>query len=406
MSETNLTIAKPITLPCGLALPNRLAKAAMAEGWGDKDKLPHANLIRTYQLWADGNWGMILTGNVHVDAAYLATPDDNAVSDGISRHRLVSAWAAWAAAANERGTPAIMQINHPGRQSTLGSGTRSYLAKTIGPSAVPVNLGSGIIARASSALVFGTPRAMSEEDIDNVVERFATAATLAHEAGFAGVQVHCGHGYLLAQFLSSKTNMRTDEYGGAARHRAKIVVRVIKAIKAVVPKTFCIGVKINSVDHQASSELQSFLEQLDEMIKVGIDFLEISGGTYESPDMLVSTTATTAAKVTPSTAAREAFFLEFAKAIRKEFPHTCLMVTGGFRSRLGLEHAVASGACDLAGIGRPSVLQPKLPKEIIFNSSIADEDTRLQTTAFSYSWLGYLLGIKGLSGGTETVTSL
>lgn len=119
--------------------------------------------------------------------------------------------------------------------------------------------------------------------------------------------------------------------------------------------------------------------------------------------MLVSTTTTTEAKVSPSTAAREAFFLEFAKAVRKEFPHILLMVTGGFRSRLGLEHAVATGACDLVGIGRPSVLQPKLPKDIIFNTSVKDEDARLQTRSFSYSWLGYLLGVKGLSGGTETV---
>lgn len=122
--------------------------------------------------------------------------------------------------------------------------------------------------------------------------------------------------------------------------------------------------------------------------------------------MLVSTTATTATKVTPSTAAREAFFLEFAKAVRKEFPHVCLMVTGGFRSRLGLEYAVASGACDLVGIGRPSVLQPKLPKEIIFNPRVVDEDARLQARSFSLSWLGNLIGMKGLSAGTETVRLL
>lgn len=285
MSEASLTIAKPITLPCGLTLPNRLAKAAMAEGWGDKNMLPHPELIKTYQLWADGNWGMILTGNVQVDAAYMGTPDDNAVSDAVSRHGLVSSWTAWAAASNENGTPVIMQINHPGRQSTLGAGTRSYLAKAIGPSAIPVNLGPGIIAKASSALVFGTPRAMSLDDVDDVAERFATAAKLAHEAGFAGVQVHCAHGYLLAQFLSSKTNTRTDEYGGAPRQRAKIVVRIIKAIQAVVPRAFCIGIKINSVDHQTPGELQSGLEQLDEIIKLRVDFIEISGGTYENPDV-------------------------------------------------------------------------------------------------------------------------
>ncbi|KID91326.1 Aldolase-type TIM barrel, partial [Metarhizium majus ARSEF 297] len=157
---SQLEIAKPLTLPCGLTLSKRLAKAAMAEGWGDRDKLPHADLIKTYSLWADGGWGMILTGNVQIDAAYLGTPEDTAVNEDISQARLISSWKQWVRFASEKRTPIIMQLNHPGRQSILGAGTRSYLAKTLAP----------------SAIVFGTPKEMSVPEIEDVTQRFANAA--------------------------------------------------------------------------------------------------------------------------------------------------------------------------------------------------------------------------------------
>lgn len=81
------------------------------------------------------------------------------------------------------------------------------------------------------------------------------------------------------------------------------------------------------------------------------------------------------------------------------------MVTGGFRSRIGLEHAVKSGACDLVGLGRPSVIEPKLPKTIIFNDKISNEDARLKTKSFTQSFVAHLLGVKGIGGGTETVSN-
>ncbi|KAK3190802.1 hypothetical protein K4F52_003118 [Lecanicillium sp. MT-2017a] len=399
----DLEIAKPITLKCGLTLPNRLAKAAMAESWADRDKLPKKPLVDAYRLWAEGGWGMILTGNVQVDAAYLGTPEDHAINDALSTDRHVESWSQWAKTAGGPDSPLVMQINHPGRQSTLGAGTRSYLAKSVAPSAVGVQLGSGLIAKAASAVVFGTPRALTEAEIGDVVDRFARAAEMAHQAGFDGVQIHAAHGYLLAQFLSSKTNVRDDKYGGSPKNRARIVVDVIKAIRARVPKKFCVGIKINSVDHQSAGELQECLQQLESIAEAGVDFLEISGGNYENPKMMASTSENPEEKVSASTAAREAFFLEFARAIRQSLPGVHLMVTGGFRSRLGLEQAVKSGACDLVGIGRPSVIDPQLPKTILFNAAVADEDARLQTKTFAQSGLARFLGIKGLAGGTETL---
>lgn len=283
MDKTELEIATPFTLPCGLTFPNRLVKAALAESWADKDRLPSEQLIRTYGTWADGGWGMVLTGNVQVDVAYLGTPEDNAFNDRIPRDQLLASWKRWAQTTNEHGTPTLMQINHPGRQSMIGAGTRGLFAKSIAPSPIPLQLGDGILPRALSALVFGTPREMTVEDIRDVVARFAETAKLASEAGFAGAEIHAAHGYLLAQFLSARSNQRADAYGGTARNRARIVVEVIHAVRAAVPKGFCVGVKLNSVDHQSPLELQECIEQLEDITAAGVDFLEISGGTYEDP---------------------------------------------------------------------------------------------------------------------------
>lgn len=104
------------------------------------------------------------------------------------------------------------------------------------------------------------------------------------------------------------------------------------------------------------------------------------------------------------TAAREAFFLEFSKAIRGAIPDVPLMVTGGFRTRRGMEAAVSENACDFVGIGRPAVLSPSLPNGIVFNREIPDEDARLYARKIQAPWLSGVLGIKGIVAGAETVS--
>lgn len=255
----------------------------MAEGWADKKGLPKDRLVETYGAWADGGWGMVLTGNVQVDVNFLGTPEDNTVNENIPYEDLLGSWRKWAAVTNRNNTPTIVQLNHPGRQSLPGAGAHGYFGKTMAPSAVGVQLGQNIITKIISAFVFGVPREMTQQDIDDVAQRFAAGAKLAYEAGFAGVQIHGAHGYLLAQFLSARTNKRTDKYGGSPKNRARIVVEVIEAIRKVVPKTFCVGIKLNSVDHQSKKELGECIEQLEEICRDGLDFLEISGGTYENP---------------------------------------------------------------------------------------------------------------------------
>lgn len=108
-------------------------------------------------------------------------------------------------------------------------------------------------------------------------------------------------------------------------------------------------------------------------------------------------------KKSDRTKAREAFFIEFAKAIRSRFPQVPLIVTGGFRSRLGMEAALEQGGCDLVGIGRPAVLNPHLPKNTIFNKEIKDEDAKLYARRIEPSWLGKLAP-PAIGAGAESVS--
>jgi 2,4-dienoyl-CoA reductase-like NADH-dependent reductase (Old Yellow Enzyme family) len=222
---------------------------------------------------------------VQVDARYLGQPHDVAYNEAVEYKKMLESWKNWAAPYKNSNSHAIVQINHPGRQSPAGSGTRGYFTKSIAPSPVPLSLGKEFFPRLMSTLIFGTPRQMTLAEIKETTQQFARTARLAADAGFAGVELHAAHGYLLAQFLSEKTNKRTDEYGGSAAARTKIVVEIIEAIRAVVPKGFTVGIKNNSVDHRSPKALADSITQLKLIAEAGIDFLEISGGTYEDPQV-------------------------------------------------------------------------------------------------------------------------
>ncbi|KAH8194281.1 hypothetical protein TruAng_011554 [Truncatella angustata] len=379
----DLHIAQPLTLSCGLTLPNRLANAAMAEQMADKQGLPNNKR------------------NVQIDTKYLGAPGDTVFNENIEYSKMLEAWKVWAKVCNSHGTPTVVQINHPGRQSPLGAGSRGFFAKNLAPSAIPLDFGPGLVSKIVTSVVFGTPKEMTKTDIDDVVKRFARTARLSAEAGFAGAEIHAAHGYLLAQFLSEKSNQRTDDYGGSPAARAKIVVEVVKAMREATPKGFCVGIKLNSADHQSPQEFSACREQVKLIAAAGVDFLEISGGSYENPTMNTGIINDEKPK-SERTKAREAFFLEFAHAIRREVPDVPLMVTGGFRTRQGLEAAVREGGCDLAGIGRPATINAVLPKEVIFNSAVKDEDATFNVKKIQPPWLMTKLGPKALGAAADS----
>ena len=185
-------LAQPLTLPCGLILPNRLVKAAMTEGLADGDNRATARLTRLYQIWGQGGAGLQLTGNVLVDRRYLEAPGNVVIEEGIG-DEAKAALREWAEAARAGGGKVVMQVSHAGRQTP---GT--ICERPVAPSDVPLEMPGRAL------MPFGHPRALTSEEVDDVIKRFVFVCRMAEETGFDGVQIHAAHGYLLSQFLSPK----------------------------------------------------------------------------------------------------------------------------------------------------------------------------------------------------------
>lgn len=201
------TLAAPVTLPCGLTLPNRIVKGPMAERLAKKSTSNRPNDLHNavYRAWGEANYGLIITGNVQVDPRYLGDAADVTFHPtDLTNPVALSDWKIWATACQASGTPTVIQICHTGRQSVAGVGDRSFMAKTLAPSAVALDFQGGWFTKLLQRVMFGTPKEMTLEDIDEVVEMFVNCAKMAFVTGFKGVELHAAHGYLITQFLSPK----------------------------------------------------------------------------------------------------------------------------------------------------------------------------------------------------------
>jgi 2,4-dienoyl-CoA reductase-like NADH-dependent reductase (Old Yellow Enzyme family) len=160
-----------------------------------------------------------------------------------------------------------------------------------------------------------------------------------------------------------------------------------------------VGIKVNSVDVGSAADMGDCIQQLRAIAEAGIDFLEVSGGSFEDPTF--STGLGEQKKA--STLAREAFFIDFAEAVRAELPGTPLLLTGGFRSRWRMQAALKDGICDLVGLARPSVLDPMLPRTVLLNQEVSDKDAVTYVKRIPGSTLAERLGVKLLGVGPERV---
>lgn len=336
-------LRQPLRLPCGVELPNRLAKSAMSEQLADLAHRPTPALIRLYERWAGGGAGLLVTGNVMIERSAVAEPRNVVITD----ERDLPLLRRWAQAGRGTGTHLWMQINHPGRQAL-----RFLSPQPVAPSAVPMR-----VARRA----FAAPRALTAAEIPPLIERYATAAAIARQAGFSGVQIHAAHGYLISQFLSPVTNQRRDDWGGTLPKRMRFLQEIYRAIRALVGEDFPIGVKLNSADFQrggySTAESLQVAQVLDQE---GVDLLEISGGTYEHPAMV----GPSALPQKDSTRQREAYFLEYVHQVRRTVALP-LMLTGGFRSVAAMTTAIAEGSVDLIGLARPMAVEPDFPQRLL-----------------------------------------
>jgi 2,4-dienoyl-CoA reductase-like NADH-dependent reductase (Old Yellow Enzyme family) len=375
------TLSQFLTLPNGAVIPNRFAKSAMSETLGTIDNRMTEKLVTLYRTWAEGGVGLSITGNVMIDRHHIGEPQNVVVDD----ERDLPLLKAWAEAGKAGGGAIWMQLNHPGKQIP-----KMLKSEPVSPSAIPF--------RKELQSMFGTPRALTGDEIEAIIHRFAVSAAVAEKAGFDGVQIHGAHGYLISQFLSPHHNQRDDEWGGSAESRMRFLLSVYRAIRKATSAGFCVGIKLNSADFQRGgfTEEES-LAVIQALSDEGIDLVEISGGNYENPAM-----AKGAGSVKESTRSREAYFLEFAEKVRKR-SDVPLMVTGGFRTSEGMALAVASGATDLVGLARPLAVEPDLPNRILSGESFTSVVKPIKTgirvidnmALMEVSWYARQLGRMG-----------
>ncbi|MGF1465608.1 MAG: NADH:flavin oxidoreductase/NADH oxidase family protein [Sandaracinaceae bacterium] len=370
------TLNDPFTLPTGRTLAHRLVKAAMTEGLADDHNRATARHVTLYRRWAEGGAALLVTGNVQVDRRYLERAGNVAI-DGPQDGEARAALRAWAEAGQDAGSQVWVQLSHAGRQTP-----KPVARVPVAPSAVRLGLPGG---------QFGTPRALTDAEVEDVIERFVHAATVCQQTGFDGVQIHSAHGYLLSEFLSPRVNRRDDRWGGSLANRARLLLTIVRRIRDAVGSTFAVSVKLNSADFQKGGfAFDDCLQVVTWLNERGLDLLEISGGTYEQPKMLsidgIEPLFEEDAALRASTRRREAYFLKYAEAVR-EVATMPLMVTGGFRSRAGIDEALTSGALDLVGLGRPLCLDPAACRKVLDGSVDALEDVEARMR-LGPGWLG------------------
>ncbi|RKL44363.1 hypothetical protein BFJ72_g4096 [Fusarium proliferatum] len=363
----------------GKTAKNRFMKAAMTERlstWDpkvlEKRGVPTPELINVYRRWGEGDFGVILTGNVMIEYDQLEAAGNPIVPrDAPASGERFEAFKELATVSKKYGSLIVAQVSHPGRQVA-----DNIQKNPISPS--DVQLEGEVMG-----MHFAKPKAMDEQDFKNVIEGFAQAAEFLYKAGFDGIQLHGAHGYLLAQFLSPTTNKRTDKYGGSIENRSRIIFEIADAIRARVPdKSFSLSIKVNSVEFQeggfSTDDCKVLCKRLEQH---GFDFVELSGGTYQS--LAFSHRRESSKK-------REAFFLEFAEKIIPELTKTKAYVTGGLRTVKAMNEALKT--VHGIGLARPVTNEFDLPAKILKGEATSAIDTLLDEQNF---------GITNVAAGTQ-----
>ncbi len=316
----------------GMTTVNRFVRSATWEGMAADNGAVTPKLVRAMTELANGGVGLIISGHAFVSPEGQAGPWQL----GIHMDDLIDGLKQMTDAVHGAGGKIIAQLAHAGH----------FAAKAL--TGQPPHVVSDFEGLSKS------PRhELTREDINRLVQAFSAAAGRAQNAGFDGVQIHSGHGYLLSQFLSPAYNRRSDEYGGPIENRARIHLEILAAVRKTVGRDYPVLIKINSEDC-----IENGLTRKDSIAACklladsGLDAVELSGGTL------------TSGKLSPSRSGivdetREAYFQDAGRALKKEISIPVILV-GGVRSMNVAENMVKTGAADFLSMSRPLIREPGL----------------------------------------------
>jgi len=318
---------------------NRIARSATYEGMGNHKGEPSPELAQLYNTLAEGEVGLLITSATMIERFKMPLPEggDMAYPTFIDTDEVIELWKPIVADVKSRGAAIAMQIVHPGRQEApvLRMGE-----PPLAPSAVEERE-SGVV-----------PREMTVEEIRNMVEKFAQSCRRVKEAGFDAVQLHGGHGYLISNFISSYTNLRTDEYGGDTEGRAKFIVDIVRRARELVGEDYPIMIKLNCDDFVSEGLTKEEAARIASIIeKAGIDCIEVTAGIYETRNEM--------SRKGINKEEKEAYLRIYAEALREAVSMPIILV-GGIRSPSVIEKILSEGVADMVSLCRPFIREPQL----------------------------------------------
>lgn len=357
----------------GMVLKNRLVRSATYERMADADGFPTPDLFELYSKLAHGGVGLIITGMAYVSPDGKMGPVGML---GIDREEQIPEYRRLTESIHQLGASIAMQIAHCGRQVIAYDKNHPPLA----PSAVR-DLSSGI-----------RPQAMSEGDIERLIEAFAQAARRVKASGFDAVQLHGAHGYLISEFLSPRTNRRSDQWGGSLANRMRFLVGIYQRCREEVGDDYPILVKISAYDYLKNGiKLEEGIEICRILSDLGIDGVEVSCGAQEDRISVLRGDLPIAAivddldllkvpgwqkrlirrfgprfiKAVPYTAA---YNREAASLIKREVK-VPVFVVGGLTDPAVMEDIIASGDADYISLSRSLINNPSFPRKIAAGSN-------------------------------------
>ncbi|MBI4967008.1 MAG: alkene reductase [Rhodospirillales bacterium] len=333
-----------------LTLPNRIVMAPMTRSRAD-DEGVQPEIAATYYGQRAGA-GLIITEGIYPSAmgkGYVRTP-------GIHTDAQVAAWSKVTKAVHDRGGRMFAQIMHTGRVAVPAFLPGGVLP--VAPSAIGAN-GQAYTDQGMTPMV--TPRALETAEVAGVIGEYRDAARRALDAGFDGVELHAASGYLPEQFLSSKTNRRTDAYGGSIANRARFVVEVLEAM-ASVAGAGRVGIKIspemNFNDVADDTPAETYRHLVERIAPMNLAYLHVA--LFGAPT-------------------------DYHGLLRPLF-RGAYLAGGGFTGD-SAEAALSQGRADAIVFGTAFIANPDLPRRLADGRSLAEPD---KTTFYAPGPKGYI----------------
>lgn len=314
---------------------NRIVRSATNDWLGEEDgKISNAEL-NIYKNLAINDVGLIVSAHAYVEHPIgKASIKQNAIYN----NSFISGYQKVANTVHKYGSIFIVQISHAGR----------LISKEMDVDLVPI-----APSPFTNKLTGKKARQINNNEINQLINDFISAALRVYKAGCDGVQLHAAHGYMLSQFLSPFYNQRTDKWGGSVKNRMRLLYEIISGIKSQTDKYFNVIVKLNTVDgYLTSNEVVEMAKMLESF---GVSAIEVSGGINEVSHEM--------SKENITCQENEAYFAKISKYI-KGTTNIPIILVGGLRSKVIMESVIRNKIADMVSMSRPFIRQPNLVKEL------------------------------------------